>query len=391
MCTVRVSSGLAEQAPRAPHASGDADVRPAAWELLAAHVDTLRESVAPADVNRVRYHIKHDIPLNYDLDASAFAAAFLTSNFWKASAALAVARPTSLRRIADLGSGSGAAGLAALAYAAECGVEGDVEIAFVDTSDSQLAAAEDALLSVLPALSSLRIHSTYIREDVTKWSCDHEQWAGLALSSHLLVESPGTAAEVTRHAIRSVQPGGMLLIVERADDDAVCRQAADVASQSALPFNRHADCANVPGEGDRGPMGLQWVSIGQPSVDWFPELIVRYFEAWNKRDPDLLADVFTPDATYSEKPAEEALQGLDRIRTYWVQEVRPQEYVDAQPTAVAYYGYRSIVEWRSTFHKRDLDYRIYGSMVLDAEPSLQRIVSLREIFRVSKHPTAAGS
>ena len=390
MATVRVTSELADQVPHLPHMSAQAGAPHELWRLLAAHVEFLRESVADANVESVRFRIKHDIALDYQRESSAFAVAFLGSNYWKTSAALEVAHPASLRRIVDLGSGSGAAGLAALAYATACGVEGDVEIVFVDASDNQLVASKAALEAVMPALGSLRVHDAYVREDVTKWACDHQRWADLVLASHLLAESPGTAADVTRHALRSVRPDGMLLIVERADDNVVCAQAAAAASQSALPFNRHVGSVKVPGEDDRGPRGLQWIAIGQPSVSWLPELVVRYFEAWNKSDPDLLQEVFTSDAAYSEKPTEQPLHGLDGIRKYWQNEVRPQEFIDAQPKATAYYGYRSIIEWQSTFHKKGLDYQVDGSMVLDADPALKRIASLREIFRVSKY-SPAGS
>lgn len=42
-----------------------------------------------------------------------------------------------------------------------------------------------------------------------------------------------------------------------------------------------------------------------------------YGWAWERRDPDAAADLFTADARYFEKPFEEPAVGHDGIRNYW--------------------------------------------------------------------------
>jgi ketosteroid isomerase-like protein len=48
-------------------------------------------------------------------------------------------------------------------------------------------------------------------------------------------------------------------------------------------------------------------------TDW----LERYRQAWEERDPDLAAALFTDDATYAETPFAEPFQGPDGVRNYW--------------------------------------------------------------------------
>jgi SAM-dependent methyltransferase len=356
------------------------------WRLLAPHVKQLEHAVPATAVDLVRSQIRGDLSVNYEADARAFAVAFLGPNYWKTAAAISATAPSPPKRIVDLGSGGGAAGLAGLAYSAAHTAAAAHEIQFVDTSKSQLYEARAAVEAALPSFP-YEVTSSYSHENVTDWVNSHLGWADLAIASHLLTESPSTAGELTRQLARAVSPGGTLLIVERADDELVCDAAADAADQAALPLNRHVGTAWVPGETRRAQWKVQAIAIGQPRISWFPDLILRYFEAWNKAEPGLLSEVFTTEATYSEKPWRTPLRGLGEIFQYWNSEVRAQYYIDARPLAVTYYGYRAILEWQSTFTKDALDYRVDGMMLLDADPHRKKISNLREIFRASKNPS----
>lgn len=58
--------------------------------------------------------------------------------------------------------------------------------------------------------------------------------------------------------------------------------------------------------------------------DTLAEWIEGYRVAWERRDPDAVAELFTPDATYRSNIVEQAHQGRDGIRAYWQAATGPQ-------------------------------------------------------------------
>lgn len=49
----------------------------------------------------------------------------------------------------------------------------------------------------------------------------------------------------------------------------------------------------------------------------FDEWLKLYGKAWMQKRPDLIKDLFTQDATYSEKPFEDSFKGIEEITRYW--------------------------------------------------------------------------
>src|SRR3989304_1505550 len=59
----------------------------------------------------------------------------------------------------------------------------------------------------------------------------------------------------------------------------------------------------------------------------FRRILVKYKRAWERRDPRLAMELFTPDATYREDPFDERpMRGLGEIRDYWARVPRFWEY-----------------------------------------------------------------
>ncbi|MGH2652286.1 MAG: nuclear transport factor 2 family protein [Actinomycetota bacterium] len=45
--------------------------------------------------------------------------------------------------------------------------------------------------------------------------------------------------------------------------------------------------------------------------------LAAYGKAWETQDPDAAVALFTPEATYQEKPFDEPMRGREAIREYW--------------------------------------------------------------------------
>ncbi|MFB6194097.1 MAG: nuclear transport factor 2 family protein [Halobaculum sp.] len=66
----------------------------------------------------------------------------------------------------------------------------------------------------------------------------------------------------------------------------------------------------------------------------FAAWLDRYGEAWETRDPDRAAALFTADATYHRTPFE-AVEGRPAIRDYWADATSGQRDVSVETTVVA--------------------------------------------------------
>jgi len=60
----------------------------------------------------------------------------------------------------------------------------------------------------------------------------------------------------------------------------------------------------------------------------FGLILAKYKRAWEKRDPRLATELFTPDATYREDPFDRRpMRGLGEIRDYWAKVPRFQKNI----------------------------------------------------------------
>ncbi len=101
-----------------------------------------------------------------------------------------------------------------------------------------------------------------------------------------------------------------------------------------------------------------------------------YGRAWEERDPDQAAALFTNDATYAETPFDEPAVGHDGIRAYWRDAVGPQrditfgyEIVSAEP---------AVVRWWASFRRADSANELDGVFILDFDEPTGRCSRLRE-------------
>ncbi|MBI4481596.1 MAG: nuclear transport factor 2 family protein [Acidobacteria bacterium] len=83
--------------------------------------------------------------------------------------------------------------------------------------------------------------------------------------------------------------------------------------------------------------------------DAFRSWLDAYGRAWETRDPQAAADLFTQDATYQETPFDEPLRGRAAIRDYWSHVPRSQEQIRFDYDILAVTGNVGIAQWRASF------------------------------------------
>lgn len=71
--------------------------------------------------------------------------------------------------------------------------------------------------------------------------------------------------------------------------------------------------------------------------------------AWESRDPDAAARLFTDDALYHETPFDEPARGRTAIREYWAQVPRSQDQVRFRSHVLAVVGDLGMAHWQASF------------------------------------------
>jgi nuclear transport factor 2 (NTF2) superfamily protein len=93
------------------------------------------------------------------------------------------------------------------------------------------------------------------------------------------------------------------------------------------------------------------VSTPQPQLTAkdVKHFLTKYKEAWETRDPDLAAGLFTRDAKYHQHPFAEVIVGREAIHDYWAGATRQQEGIHFTVGAVIQCGYMLAAEWTCTY------------------------------------------
>lgn len=120
----------------------------------------------------------------------------------------------------------------------------------------------------------------------------------------------------------------------------------------------------------------------------FESWLEGYKRAWETRDPQAAADLFTEDALYHETPFGEPARGREGIREYWTENPqRSQEDVRFAYGVLAVEGERGIAHWTSNFTKLPSGDRVAldGIFVIKLDAA-GRCTELREWWHEKKVP-----
>ena len=78
----------------------------------------------------------------------------------------------------------------------------------------------------------------------------------------------------------------------------------------------------------------------------------KYKQAWETRDADLAASLFTRDARYKENPFGEPIIGREAIHDYWAAATAQQDDIRFTVTNFLHAGYILIAEWTCQYRER---------------------------------------
>lgn len=115
-------------------------------------------------------------------------------------------------------------------------------------------------------------------------------------------------------------------------------------------------------------------------------LINIYGKAWETQDPELIATIFTDNATYND-PKEKENIGIDEIKEYWKYKVvDEQKDIKFELKNVWIDGDTVIAEWYATFKdiKRSLNIDMMETAIFTVKDN--KFSSLREYYKTTKIP-----
>ena len=108
-----------------------------------------------------------------------------------------------------------------------------------------------------------------------------------------------------------------------------------------------------------------------------------YGAAWESRDPEAAAALFSSDATYQVTPYDDPFAGRDAIRDYWASVTADQADIDFGFAILATTADVGIAQWSSRFRSisGDAPVELNGIFVLEFVDA-RHVSSLREWWHV---------
>ncbi len=116
----------------------------------------------------------------------------------------------------------------------------------------------------------------------------------------------------------------------------------------------------------------------------------QYRRAWEERDPELAAAIFTPDAVYQEKPHSEPLRGSAAIHDYWASVTATQNDVKVTYGTPISSGNVTVVEWWVNMTNGGEDVSLAGSFHLNFAAD-GRCAELREYWHFAEGHFSPGT
>jgi uncharacterized protein (TIGR02246 family) len=112
---------------------------------------------------------------------------------------------------------------------------------------------------------------------------------------------------------------------------------------------------------------------------FFRQWIEAYGRAWESRDPEAAAELYTYDGTYQVTPFLEPLRGRQAIRDYWTEVTRTEKEITFGYEILAVTEQFGIARWHASFLRTppDLNTRLDGIFVITLSAE-GKCTSLRE-------------
>lgn len=109
----------------------------------------------------------------------------------------------------------------------------------------------------------------------------------------------------------------------------------------------------------------------------------RYEEAWETKDPELAAELFTSSASYQETPIDEPMVGREAISEYWAEVTADQDEIDFKAEIISISGMIAVAGWTAQFRSisADTPIELHGVFVLEFDDE-ETVSSLREWWHI---------
>lgn len=112
------------------------------------------------------------------------------------------------------------------------------------------------------------------------------------------------------------------------------------------------------------------------------EWLAGYRQAWEERDADAAAALFTEDALYREQPYEEPHRGRQGVHEYWSTVTSTQSDIRVRYGEIVLHGSHAAVEWWVTLRNDGAEVTLAGEFFLVFEES-GLVRELREYWHYS--------
>lgn len=122
-------------------------------------------------------------------------------------------------------------------------------------------------------------------------------------------------------------------------------------------------------------------------------MLARFKRAWEGRDPDLMIELFAPEAEYRPDPFEDALAGSNAIRAHWNEVVAAQANVEFDAERVWVSGRTVLSSWHAAYTVRATSERFrvraFSTFELDDDGQVARAREWRTSRSVGTDGTVA--
>lgn len=110
-------------------------------------------------------------------------------------------------------------------------------------------------------------------------------------------------------------------------------------------------------------------------------ILRKYAQAWIKRDPDMILEIFTKNAIYHERVLEKPHIGHKQIRRYWQSKVvGEQKNIKFRLLNVYIDGDTAIAEWEAQFFNKKRKRNVHMQEIAVLKIKNNKISSLREYW-----------
>ena len=81
----------------------------------------------------------------------------------------------------------------------------------------------------------------------------------------------------------------------------------------------------------------------------FRSWLIHYGHAWKTKNPNLIPELFTKEATYHEKSFDKPMVGLDEIKNYWKMISETQNDIQFEFEILDVISNRGMAHWSASF------------------------------------------